>query len=144
MRLSINEHKPRRYRKVPVSFAALQQYKSTSNYGGTNEASPHKLVAMLYDGAIERLATARGAVQRGEVAVKLRTLSSALAIVEHLRLSLDRQSGGAIARNLDELYDYMGRRLLHANVRDDAKAIDEVLTLLRQLKSAWDGIAPQH
>lgn len=127
-----------------MSYAALQQYKSTSNYGGAVEASPHKLVEMLYAGAIERLATARGAVLRGETAVKLRVLGSALAIVEHLRLSLDREAGGAIARNLDELYDYMGRRLLQANVRDDAEAIDEVLGLLRQLKSAWDGIAPRH
>lgn len=127
-----------------MSYAALQQYKSTSNYGGAVEASPHKLVAMLYEGAIERLATARGAVIRGEVVVKLRMLGSALAIVEHLRLSLDREAGGTIARNLDDLYDYMGRRLLQANVGDDAEAIDEVLTLLRQLKSAWDGIAPAH
>lgn len=127
-----------------MSHAALQQYRSTSNYGGAIEASPHKLVEMLYAGAIERLATARGAVLRGEVAVKLRMLGSALAIVEHLRLSLDREAGGVIARNLDELYDYMGRRLLQANVRDDAEAIDEVLALLRQLKSAWDGIAPGH
>ena len=127
-----------------MSYAALQQYKSTSNYGGAIEASPHKLVAMLYDGAIERLATARGAVLRGEVAVKLRMLGSALAIVEHLRLSLDREAGGAIARNLEDLYDYIGRRLLQANVHDDAAAIDEVLVLMRQLKSAWDGIAPPH
>jgi flagellar secretion chaperone FliS len=127
-----------------VSYAALQQYRSTSNYGGADEATPHKLVEMLYVGAIERLATARGAMLRGETAVKLRMLSSALAIVEHLRLSLDRETGGAIARNLDDLYDYMGRRLLQANVHDDADAIDEVLTLLRQLKSAWDGIGPRH
>lgn len=125
-----------------VSYAALQQYRSTSNYGGTVEASPHKLVEMLYTGAIDRLATARGAVLRGEVAVKLRTLGSALAIVEHLRLSLDHEAGGAIARNLDALYDYLGRRLLQANVRDDVEAIDEALALLRQIKSAWDGIAP--
>lgn len=128
-----------------MSHAALQQYRSTSNYGGAAEASPHKLVEMLYAGAIERLATARGAVQRGDTAVKLRMLSSVLAIVEHLRLSLDREAGGAIAGSLEALYDYMGRRLLHANVHDDVDAIDEVLALLRQLKSAWDGIAPpQH
>ena len=57
-------------------------------------------------------------------------------------MSLDHEAGGAIARNLDALYDYLGRRLLQANVRDDVEAIDEALALLRQIKSAWDGIAP--
>ncbi|MES0874082.1 flagellar export chaperone FliS [Sinimarinibacterium thermocellulolyticum] len=127
-----------------MSYVALQHYRSTSHYAGVVEATPHKRVAMLYDGVIERLMMARGAVLRGEVAVKLRTLDSALAIVEHLRLGLDRDAGGAIARNLDALYDYIGRRLVEANARDRVETLDEVLALLRQLKSAWDGIAPSH
>ncbi len=127
-----------------MSYAALQQYRTTSSYGDAEEATPHKLVDMLYAGVIERLATARGAILRGEVAAKLRSLSSALAIVEHLRLSLDKQAGGEIARNLDALYDYIGRRLLHANVHNDVEAVDESLSLMHQLKSAWDGIGPRH
>ncbi len=125
-----------------MTYAALDQYRSASTYGGAEEASPHKLVEMLYAGVLERLATARGAILRHEVAAKLRALSSALAIVEHLRLSLDAAAGGEIARNLDALYEYMGRRLLHANVHDDVAAVDELLDLTRRMKSAWDGIAP--
>jgi flagellar secretion chaperone FliS len=127
-----------------VSYAALDQYRTTAVYGDADEASPHKLVEMLYGGFIERLATARGALLRGDRAAKLRALSAAMAIVEHLRLSLDRTAGGEIAANLDALYDYLGRRLLHVNVHDDIDAVDELLGLARGLKSAWDGIAPVH
>lgn len=127
-----------------MSYAALDQYRSASTYGDADAGSPHKLVEMLYAGILERLATARGAMSRGDVTVKLRALSATLAIVEHLRLSLDKTGGGEIARNLDDLYEYMGRRLLHANLHDDLAAVDELLELARRLKTAWDGIAPRH
>ncbi|MFP5307853.1 MAG: flagellar export chaperone FliS [Gammaproteobacteria bacterium] len=127
-----------------MSYAALNQYRTTAVYGDADEASPHKLVEMLYGGVIERLASARGALQRGDRAAKLRALSAAMAIVEHLRLSLDHAAGGEIAANLDALYDYIGRRLLQVNVHDDIDAVDELLRLARGLKTAWDGIAPVH
>ncbi|SFF33463.1 flagellar protein FliS [Fontimonas thermophila] len=125
-----------------MSSAALDYYRATSAHAGVEAATPHKLVEMLYAGILERLITARGAIGHGDRQTKLRALSSALAIVEHLRLSLDHVSGGEIARNLDALYDYMGRRLLQANLHDDVDAIDELLDLTRRIKSAWDAIAP--
>lgn len=127
-----------------MSLVALDQYRQASVYGGAEEASPHKLVEMLYGGVLERLATARGAIVSRDISAKLRALSSALAIVEHLRLSLDPQAGGEVARNLDALYDYMGRRLLQANVHDDVAIVDELLELTRGLKDTWGRIAPKH
>lgn len=123
-----------------MSYAALAQYRNTSVYGEAQEASPHKLIEMLYAGVLDRLATARGAVSRGDLAGKARALSSALTIVEHLKMSLDLTAGGNIARNLDALYDYMRTRLLQANLKGDIAAIDEIADLVRRLKSAWDAM----
>jgi len=126
-----------------VSYAtAVRQYQSASTFGGVIEASPHKLIEMLYGGLIDRLAQARGAIGNGDTPTKLRAVSSALAIVDHLRLSLDPQAGGAIAGNLEMLYDYMARRLVEANAANNAAIIEEVLQLSRELKSGWDAVAP--
>ncbi|WP_043112101.1 flagellar export chaperone FliS [Solimonas flava] len=126
--------------EAAVSYAAVRQYQDASTSTVSAELSPHRLTAMLFDGALARLATGRGAMARGELAIKLRTMSGALAIVEHLRACLDHQAGGAVARNLDALYDYMLRRLVHANASNDVAAVDEVIGLLRPLREAWDAI----
>ncbi|MDD3764947.1 MAG: flagellar export chaperone FliS [Nevskiales bacterium] len=120
--------------------AAVRQYQHASAIGSVEEASPHKLIEMLYAGVLERLAIARGAMERGQTEAKLRAVASALEIVEHLRLSLDMAAGGEIARNLESLYDYIGRRLLEANVNNDPAVIDEIAVLTRQLKAGWDAI----
>src|SRR5690606_38498624 len=95
---------------------------------------------MLYAGALERLATARGAIGRGDGSTKVRALTSALEIVQHLKFSLDAEQGGTNAQNLQALYDYIGARLLHANLHSDAAAIDETIDLVRRLKSAWEAM----
>ena len=120
--------------------AALAQYQSNDVAGAISDASPHRLVQMLLAGALDRIAQAKGGVLRSDRAQKLQGIAKTVAIVEHLRLTLDRQAGGEIARNLENLYDYMVRRLLKANVDDDARILDEVGTLLREIKSAWDAI----
>jgi flagellar protein FliS len=104
-------------------------------------ASPHKLIEMCLAGALERIAIAKGAMQRGDVGEKARRVSAAIAIVEHLRLSLDAKAGGELAKNLDALYDYVIRRLAYANGRNEADVLDEVTGLLGQIKSGWDGLA---
>jgi flagellar protein FliS len=123
-----------------VSYAAVRQYQSASNSVLVDDVSPQRLTGMLFEGALARLATARGAMARGETPAKLCAMSGALAIIEHLRACLDRRAGGALARNLDALYDYMLRRLVHANIANDAAAVDEVANLLRPLADAWDAI----
>ncbi|MGH8444559.1 MAG: flagellar export chaperone FliS [Solimonas sp.] len=123
-----------------MSYAAVRQYQDASTSAVAADLPPHRLTGMLYEGALARLATARGAMSRGELGAKLRAMAGALAIVEHLRACLDRQAGGAIARNLDALYDYMLRRMVHANASGDVAALDEVIGLLRPLREAWDAI----
>ncbi len=104
-------------------------------------ASPHQLVSMLIDGALERVVQARGAMERGQTARKGERIGKAIAIVDSLRASLDMDKGGAVAERLEALYDYICRRLLQANLRNDAQALDEVLRLLKEIKGGWDGIA---
>jgi len=103
-------------------------------------ADPHTLVSMLIDGALQRIAQARGAMANGMTASKGERIGKAIAIIDSLQASLDREQGGAVADNLARLYDYMNRRLLHANLKNDAAVLDEVAKLLNDIKSGWDQI----
>jgi len=118
----------------------MQQYGEFDAKTNLFEASPHRLVQMLLEGALDKIAIAKGHMERGHVAEKGRHISWAISIVDGLRTSIDKSSGGEIAENLDDLYDYIGRRLLEANVADDVSMLDEVVSLLREIKSAWDVI----
>lgn len=101
-------------------------------------ADPAMRVSMLMQGALDRLAAAGGALAAGRRTEKARHIGRAVAIIDTLGGSLDREAGGEIAANLAALYGYMLRRLLQANLRDDADALAEVGALLRQVKSGWD------
>jgi flagellar protein FliS len=126
-----------------VPYAALRRYRESGVTSMVNEASPHKLIAMLYDGALERLAMALSGIRHHSVADKLRGIDSTQAILSHLHQILDYKAGGEIAMRLASLYDYMMRRLVHAKLHDDAQAVEEVISLLRTVKAGWDAIAPQ-
>jgi len=119
---------------------ALGAYKVTKNQMAIDDASPHQLIKMLLEGALERVATASGAMARGEVAVSGESIGKAIGIVDSLRVSLDREQGGQIADNLSALYDYMTRRLLEANATRDPDMLGEVAGLLREIKVAWDQV----
>lgn len=119
---------------------AIHQYSRVRAHGGVESANPHQLTAMLFDGALNRIASAQGHMQRGEVAAKGECISRSIEILSGLRVSLDREHGGELAERLDGLYEYMARRLLHANANNDARALDEVAELLRPIKQAWDAI----
>ncbi len=118
----------------------LQKYGDYDAKTDLMEASPHRLVQMLLEGALDKVAIAKGHMERGHVAEKGRHISWAISIIDGLRTSIDKSAGGEIAQNLDSLYEYVGRRLLQANVADDVAALDEVTSLLREIKSAWDVI----
>ena len=122
---------------------ALNTYNQVAVQANATDASSHRLIQMLLEGALEKIATAKGHMARGQIAGKGRHIGWAISIVSGLRASLDMPAGGEIAQNLDALYDYMVRRLLHANINDDSVALDEVTGLLREVKSAWDAI-PEH
>jgi flagellar protein FliS len=106
-------------------------------------ASPHQLVAMLFDGFMEAVAQARGALRSRDMAAKGRCIGRAVRIIdEGLRAGLDLQAGGTLARDLHELYGYLTLRLTVANLRNDDSALDECLRLMRPLQQAWMAIAP--
>jgi flagellar protein FliS len=119
---------------------AAKQYSAVHVQGRVSDATPHRLVQMLFDGALDKVVKARGYMVHGNVAAKGEHTSMAISIITGLRMSLDEERGGAIAANLRALYEYMERRLLEGNIRNDVSAFDEVVDLLRQLKSGWDGI----
>lgn len=111
--------------------------------GGAHGASPHGVVLMMLDGALMRVATARGHIERGEVSAKAESLSRALAIVEALRLALDHERGGEIAHNLENLYDYVSLRITQANLRSSVEPLEEAASLLNEVRLAWAAIAPE-
>ena len=116
----------------------VNAYHNVSLETGITSASPHKLIVMLYDGALVALLSAKTNIAAGNIAAKGSAISKAISIIDNgLRASLDKNAGGEIAANLDALYDYMSRRLLHANLKNDVTIIDEVHGLLSDLRGAW-------
>ena len=116
----------------------LNQYGKISVGSEVEFASPHRLIQMLMAGALEKIATAKGFMVRGETAAKGEHVSWAISIIGGLQSSLDMETGGEIAQNLDDLYAYMVRRLTEANLNDDVGGLDEVTSLLLEIKGAWD------
>ncbi|KGD56899.1 flagellar protein FliS [Burkholderia pseudomallei] len=110
---------------------------------GVMGASPHRLIAMLYQGARQAIAHARLHLQQGNVAARGEAIGKAIRIVESgLQQALNLEVGGDIASRLDSLYTYMCRRLLQANVDASEPMLIEVDGLLATLEDAWTGIAP--
>lgn len=115
-----------------------QAYGSSALQTEVEVASPHKLVLMLFDGALQAIRLAKVQMAQGKVAEKGQLIGKAVSIVdEGLRNSLDIAQGGELAVNLSGLYEYCTRRLLQANLDNDAAALDEVSALLDEVRSAW-------
>lgn len=124
----------------PAEKGGVGQYQTVGTQTGVTEASPHRLIQMLLDGALDKIARAKGAMQRRQIEEKGSYISSAGSIVLGLRSSLDMDAGGELAVNLDSLYDYMFRRLMDAHMNNEVTALDEVASLLREIKQGWDAI----
>jgi flagellar secretion chaperone FliS len=122
-------------------YQAAQQYSSVKVQTNVITASPHRLIQMLFEGALERILQAKGAMQQHQIARKGELIGKAINIVAGLQGSLDDNAGGDLAHNLDNLYDYIIRRLSQANYENNAAILDECGRLLAEIKSAWDGIA---
>ncbi len=116
----------------------LDQYQQTSLQTGLEDATPHKLVAMLYDGILDNLALAKGAMERKDFELKANKLNKAIMIIGSLRSNLDMDNGGEVASNYEALYSYMNRRLLEASSQNQVETLDEVAGLARELKDAWN------
>ena len=121
----------------------LAAYQSVSVHGNVAAADPHRLVLMLMDGVMERLAVARGCIERKDIARKAKLLHSCVTLLTELRGSLNISRGGDLARNLSELYDYMMRQLLRANAQNSIEYIKEVSSLLDEVRGAWTAIGPE-
>ena len=118
----------------------LAAYSSVATHGGIADGDPHRLILMLMDGALERLAMARGCLQRNDIAQKATLVQKVMAIVQELRASLDLERGGPLAGNLRDLYDYMERQLVKANVENRLALLEEVAALLGEIRSAWAAV----
>lgn len=124
---------------------ALRQYQKIGSQAQTSEATPHRLVQMLMEGGLDRIAQAKGAMARKDVASKGIFISKAIGIVGGLREGLDLEKDPTDAlRNQDNLYHFMMKRLAEANIKNDAKLLDEVAGLLITVKEGWDAIADHH
>lgn len=124
---------------------ALRQYQKVNSHAQVSEASPHRLVQMLMEGGLDRMAQAKGALSRGDIAQKGLLLGKAIEIISGLRdgLEPEKAEDPEVIQRLDALYNYMGNRLVEANQVNDAEMIDEVARLLITVKTGWDAIAPQ-
>lgn len=102
------------------------------------EASPHQLIVLLFEGAREAIVIARSGMESKNIPQKGTAITKAIDIILNgLRACINLEEGGDLAQNLYALYDYMARRLLHANMHNDQAALDEVLKLLAEIHSAW-------
>ena len=122
--------------------AYANQYRQTAVSSAVLDADPHRLVALMFAGLRERLQLAAACIDAGNVARKGQAITEASTIVGHLDGSLNMEAGGEIAQNLSALYDYIQRRLLDANVRNDTDALRECDGLIGDIQSAWAAIAP--
>ena len=115
-------------------------YQQVRTQGGIETADPHGLITMLMDGALERVRFALGCMLTGNVAGKGEAISKAIEIVGALQSGLNHDVKSPLVGQLEALYDYMTRRLLHANLHNDADALEEVTRLLGQIRSSWVAI----
>ena len=111
---------------------------------GVSTANPHKLILMLFDGALLQVRTAGISMQSGDIPAKGMAISKAIEIIINgLKVSLDTNAGGELADRLSALYDYMSERLLYANLHNNPAALDEVSELIVTLREAWASISDQ-
>lgn len=124
--------------KSAAYSSGANAYAAVGVHSGVMSASPHQLIAMLFDGAQMAIRTARLHMQQGNTAAKGQALSKALDIVNKgLLAALDRERGGELADRLAALYDYIAGLLLAANLHNNQAYLDEASRLLDDIGSAW-------
>ena len=120
-----------------MSLKGINAYRKGNLKQDVASADPHKLTLMLLQGALDRIAYAKGAMERGEFASKSELISKVNAILLHLSDTLDMEAGGEVSQNLFALYDYMITRIGDAHVQNDLNILDEVSNLLTPIRDAW-------
>ncbi|GAC20842.1 flagellar export chaperone FliS [Paraglaciecola arctica] len=123
-----------------MALKGINAYKKGNLKQEISQADPHKLTLMLMQGTLDKLAYSKGCIERKDYAGKSEHISRATAILLNLRETLELKEGAEVADNLFALYDYMIQRLIDANVQNSLKIVDEVITLLLPIKTAWSQI----
>jgi|SaaInl7_200m_RNA_FD_contig_31_1792529_length_572_multi_5_in_0_out_0_1 flagellar secretion chaperone FliS len=123
--------------KVAV-YPVVSEYQGTKEVLEVAEATPYRLVCMMYEGVTDRITSAKDAMEKQEVALTDELLSQAIAIVDALRVSLNLDEGGGLAENLWRLYEYVAERLIVASDKNSVMMLDECYNLLIQVQEAWD------
>ncbi len=125
------------------TLSKLKKYGEVEVDSSVQSADAHKLVLLLYQGALLSIAAARNHLMNNEVGAKGKSISQAISIIEEgLMASLNPSVGGELVRNLSALYAYMSARLLEANLRNEVAMLDEVSKLLIELRGGWEAIRP--
>ena len=119
---------------------AIAAYGDVKVTTGVASANGVQLIQMLFDGLLESLAATKGHIQNGAIVEKGKSIARASRIVIGLQGALDFERGGDLATNLNELYGYVTRRLLHVNARNDLDALEEIFGLMNEIRSAWEGV----
>ncbi len=119
---------------------ALHQYQSVNRQTSIVDADRHRLIQLLFEGALERISMAKGQIHAKNYENKNRLINKAIEIVGGLHEFLDIENGGELAKSLSALYEYIERRLFECNLKNDEAILDEVLGLLKELKGGWDAI----
>ncbi|RTR32582.1 flagellar export chaperone FliS [Shewanella atlantica] len=122
---------------------SLQSYRKVSLDNEIAVASPHRIIQMMFEGALQRLAQSRYAIENGDMATKGVNIGKAIGIISGLNSSLNMEAGGEMAGNVSDLYDFMLQRISDANINNDLQAIDDVCSILKTIKEGWDAIPPE-
>lgn len=124
-------------------YGAANAYRQVGAHSGVENASPHQLIQMLFDGLFQSLNAARGSIERGEIEEKGRHISKSVRILqEGLVMGLDLEKGGELAANLKLLYDYSVAQLTKANIHNDVAIVEEVIKILLPVAQGWKEIGP--
>jgi len=122
-----------------MAHASLKKYQQT-NIGAAEQASPYKLVAMLFQKLLGNIATAKGAISQNDFAKKGSEISNAIAIIGVLEGSLDFEKGGEISNNLASLYTFCSEQLFEASTDNNVEKLEEIIQILLPIKAGWDSI----
>ncbi|MCB1740068.1 MAG: flagellar export chaperone FliS [Gammaproteobacteria bacterium] len=124
--------------------AASRAYAQVNLHSSLEDATPHRLVEMLYEALLASVRRAQIAMRKGEIARKGEAIGKAISILDGLRASLNLEEGHELSAHLDRLYEYAQHRLVEANLCSQENILDEVLTLLGPISEAWSKIPEQY
>jgi len=126
-----------------MSLRGAAAYQKVGTQSGAEFASPHRLIQMLLDGALEKMIIARSHIERKEIQAKGEHISWAIRIIGGLQASLDKEKGGEIAETLGSLYIYVVEKLSEANATNDISKLNEAIAIIKNIKEGWDGISDE-